>query len=272
MPRIVEHPTDADEAAWVARQAWLAHTPGRRWAQLAVLARTNAQLAPVAEALAAARIPWQSAGADLGPASDVRRDRGPDPGCRPTTSMMTTTTSPTTRGRSPRPATRVRVHGGGVRRAGAGDAVVLTTFHRAKGLQWPVVFVVGLCEGLVPIGSARTPAALDEERRLLYVALTRAEDELSVSWARQRGTGAPSVGGQAPGRAAAVAVGSSRWRVPGRRWPPRPPPRGPTRWPPTWPACAPDWRPAKRTSDSSPGRGLAGPTRGAATGHGRRST
>ena len=63
------------------------------------------------------------------------------------------------------------------------DAVVLSTFHRAKGLQWPAVFVVGLSDGLVPIASARTPAALEEERRLLYVALTRAEDELACTWA-----------------------------------------------------------------------------------------
>ena len=60
--------------------------------------------------------------------------------------------------------------------------MVLTTFHRAKGLQWQTVMVLGLHDGLMPIASALTPAAVEEERRLLYVALTRSEDELWCSW------------------------------------------------------------------------------------------
>jgi DNA helicase-2/ATP-dependent DNA helicase PcrA len=66
------------------------------------------------------------------------------------------------------------------------DAVEIATFHRAKGLEWPVVFVAGLEKGLVPIGHATSPAAEAEERRLLYVALTRAQDELHCSWAERR--------------------------------------------------------------------------------------
>ncbi len=62
------------------------------------------------------------------------------------------------------------------------DRVVLTTFHRAKGLQWPTVIVTGLGAGLMPIASAQTPAAVEEEQRLLYVALTRSEEELWCSW------------------------------------------------------------------------------------------
>ena len=62
------------------------------------------------------------------------------------------------------------------------DRVVLTTFHRAKGLQWPTVIVAGLGAGLMPIAAAQTPAAIDEERRLFYVALTRSEEELWCSW------------------------------------------------------------------------------------------
>lgn len=65
-------------------------------------------------------------------------------------------------------------------------AVELVTFHRAKGLEWEVVFVTGLERGLVPIAWAESPAAIAEERRLLHVALTRATDELSVSWAHVR--------------------------------------------------------------------------------------
>jgi DNA helicase II / ATP-dependent DNA helicase PcrA len=73
------------------------------------------------------------------------------------------------------------------------DAVELATFHAAKGLEWPVVFVVGVEDGLVPISRATTRAARDEERRLLYVAVTRAVDELHCSWAHQRSFGAHPV-------------------------------------------------------------------------------
>jgi DNA helicase-2/ATP-dependent DNA helicase PcrA len=71
---------------------------------------------------------------------------------------------------------------------GSTDAhgVDLVTFHRAKGLEWTLVFVTGLERGMVPISWATTPEAQAEERRLLHVALSRAEDELRVSWARTR--------------------------------------------------------------------------------------
>lgn len=73
------------------------------------------------------------------------------------------------------------------------DAVELSTFHGAKGLEWPVVHVAGLEKGYVPIGYAKTGAQLAEERRLLYVAITRAEKELHLSWAAERTFGAKSV-------------------------------------------------------------------------------
>ncbi len=67
-----------------------------------------------------------------------------------------------------------------------GDAVELATFHAAKGLEWPVVHLAGLEQGLVPIGHARTDDELAEERRLFYVAITRAEQELRLTWAQTR--------------------------------------------------------------------------------------
>ena len=71
------------------------------------------------------------------------------------------------------------------------DAVTITTAHAAKGLEWPIVYIAGLEEGLFPIFHAKTREAIEEERRLFYVAITRAERDLHLSWAEQRG-GRPS--------------------------------------------------------------------------------
>jgi DNA helicase-2/ATP-dependent DNA helicase PcrA len=77
------------------------------------------------------------------------------------------------------------------------DGVTLATLHAAKGLEWDAVFVVGCHEGTLPLSYAETPVQVEEERRLLYVGVTRARSSLSVSWslARQpggRGTRQPS--------------------------------------------------------------------------------
>ncbi len=67
------------------------------------------------------------------------------------------------------------------------ETVTLMTLHNAKGLEFPVVFIAGLEEGLFPLSRAYDEAdTLEEERRLFYVGITRAEDKLSLSWARQR--------------------------------------------------------------------------------------
>ncbi len=60
------------------------------------------------------------------------------------------------------------------------DAVTLSTVHQAKGMEWPVVLVPWCCEGMFPSGKAVDDGRIDEERRLFYVALTRAKDELSL--------------------------------------------------------------------------------------------
>jgi len=73
------------------------------------------------------------------------------------------------------------------------EAVDLLSFHRAKGLEWAVVFVVGLEDGFVPISHAKNRSMLAEEQRLLYVALSRASEELHCSWARQRTFGKKSL-------------------------------------------------------------------------------
>ena len=59
--------------------------------------------------------------------------------------------------------------------------VTLSTIHRAKGLEWPTVYVIGLSEGLLPHARAKTTDDIEEERRIAYVAMTRARDRLVLS-------------------------------------------------------------------------------------------
>ena len=65
------------------------------------------------------------------------------------------------------------------------DAVTLSTIHAAKGLEWDSVFIAGLTEGYLPIGFAKSESEIAEERRLLYVAITRARRQLFLSWPRR---------------------------------------------------------------------------------------
>ena len=69
------------------------------------------------------------------------------------------------------------------------EGVTLATLHTAKGLEWDAVFLCGVQEGSMPITYADTPAAVEEERRLLYVGITRARKHLWVSWALARNPG-----------------------------------------------------------------------------------
>src|SRR2546426_6325158 len=65
--------------------------------------------------------------------------------------------------------------------------VTLLTAHMAKGLEWPIVALAGLEDGLFPLGrAADEPGGVEEERRLCYVGLTRARERLYLSWARTR--------------------------------------------------------------------------------------
>lgn len=67
------------------------------------------------------------------------------------------------------------------------DSVTLMTLHSAKGLEFPVVFLVGMEEGIFPgYKSIDEPQELEEERRLCYVGITRAKEKLHLTCARQR--------------------------------------------------------------------------------------
>jgi DNA helicase II / ATP-dependent DNA helicase PcrA len=69
------------------------------------------------------------------------------------------------------------------------DGVTLASLHAAKGQEWDVVFLAGLTDGMLPIVYAQTDDAISEERRLLYVGVTRARDLVCLSWALARSAG-----------------------------------------------------------------------------------
>ncbi len=79
------------------------------------------------------------------------------------------------------------------------DVVTLSTLHAAKGLEWPHVVLVGVNEGLIPFKGGgeeeMTTERLEEERRLMYVGITRAQRTLAVSWLRRRKRGREMVAG-----------------------------------------------------------------------------
>jgi superfamily I DNA/RNA helicase len=133
---------------------------GVPWHEQAVLARTHDQLLEITAALGRAGIPSRLASRPTADGSDEERaTEGLDE---------------------------------------ARNAVELATFHRAKGLEWTAVCVAGLEDGFVPIVHAATDRSRAEERRLLYVALTRASRELHCSWARSRATGSGRAVGRRP--------------------------------------------------------------------------
>ncbi|WCD88550.1 ATP-dependent DNA helicase UvrD2 [Streptomyces xanthophaeus] len=69
------------------------------------------------------------------------------------------------------------------------QGVTLASLHAAKGLEWDAVFLVGLTDGMMPITYAKTDEQVEEERRLLYVGVTRARLHLTLSWALSRAPG-----------------------------------------------------------------------------------
>ncbi|MGH3273871.1 MAG: 3'-5' exonuclease, partial [Streptosporangiaceae bacterium] len=81
-----------------------------------------------------------------------------------------------------------------VQRSAAGQApaaqgVTIGSLHAAKGLEWTVVFLPGLTDGTLPIIHAQTDEAIAEEQRLFYVGITRAREQLFLSWALARSPG-----------------------------------------------------------------------------------
>ena len=209
LPEVRSYLDPLDEAAGLTRALAGRHTPGRSWSGTAVLARTNARLRLVAAALSEAGVPWRLRDprpladrpaartllAVLPPGSpavdlmDVLGGAGDADGRALATALLDYLPSvarPTVAGF----ASWLDATGVSAEEAQT-PGIDLATFHSAKGLEWPRVWVVGVEEGLVPL--ATDPVGLAEERRLLYVAVSRAENELTLSWSAQRAAGgAPS--------------------------------------------------------------------------------
>jgi len=243
-PRLEGFDDDEVEATAVSRWLRLAHRPGTSWSSLAVLARTNARLEPIAAALRRAGIPHRVA-SPAAQADDPRRQafrealtvlRGM-PAARPLRGALADITSSSesrvigsegsqgvgdqddcVEDNASDTATSLEIArladefsneepegtvgeflawvaatdawaGTGERSLARDGRVELATFHKAKGLEWRAVAVVGLEDGIVPIAYAASADAMAEERRLLYVALTRAKEQLWCSWAGTRHDG-----------------------------------------------------------------------------------
>jgi len=219
LPLLACYDDDVAEAEAIAGAIARRRAPGRSSAGMAVLARTNARLRLVAAALDRSGIPWRLR--DPRPLADreaVRSWLSVLPGAAPAgdlADVLTAADDDPDRSALDRALREYAsaAPGGTVRgfvawldatgvtaEEASGPGVDLATFHRAKGLEWPSVWVAGVEEGLVPL-TAADPAGLAEEQRLLYVAVTRAEDELAITWAARRRA--------ADGRV--VACRPSRW-------------------------------------------------------------
>jgi DNA helicase II / ATP-dependent DNA helicase PcrA len=230
LPVINAYPSDAEEARAVARSLRDAHLPRMSWSHMAVLYRTNAQSAHFEASLRDAGIPFRVRGAArfldrpdvLAALGELRRAAEAAPGLSLSahfSGLLDWAEPGAPAERREHVDTLVRLGREYLRDDGgrgslegflahlaasladddpvSADAVDLLTFHKAKGLEWPAVFVTGLERGLVPIAYAETPAALAEERRLLYVAITRAEQDLRLSWAERRTLGGRTMARQA---------------------------------------------------------------------------
>lgn len=225
-PRIEVFDDDPAEAAAVAKRIGALIEAGERPRDIAVLYRINAQQVEMESALATAGIPMTVRGSErfferpevrealTRLRGAARAESSPQPLVDQVvdvfSAMEWSTRQPTTTG-----AVRERWESlaaivelaredqaaslsdfvdhlderAAVSFAPVSDGVTLASIHAAKGLEWRSVFVIGCSDGLLPLQHAEGPESIEEERRLLYVAITRAERDLGLTWARARQPG-----------------------------------------------------------------------------------
>lgn len=223
------HPDEVAEAAAVAERIRTLHAQGVAHGQQAVLFRINAQSEAFEEALAERGIPYVVRGAarffdraEVRQAVTLLRGTARSDVDAPLLETVRDTLAgmgwssqaPTARGQTrdrweslqalvDQAEEFSRQHSGvglpafvddldrraSEQHAPTADGVTLATLHAAKGLEWDAVFLTGLQDGTLPITYADTAAALEEERRLLYVGMTRARIHLALSWAAARNPG-----------------------------------------------------------------------------------
>jgi ATP-dependent DNA helicase UvrD/PcrA len=250
-PAVRVYGTDRAEAMGVAAEVADAHGAGLAWSRMAVLTRTNAQLRVIQSSFDDAGVPTEAlrrAGlldhpGVMAALPELRRQAD-----RPVALAMADLRAAADDASGEVAAALLALSGlardfrrmdqtatvGGflawLPAAAAREApphaasVCLSSFHRAKGLEWRAVWVCGLERGLVPLGRAVSKAAVDEERRLLYVALTRAEHELHCSWsasrqfdgqtvAREPSPWLEAIGSRAADSSRPAGEGARRWRL-----------------------------------------------------------
>lgn len=209
-PHVLPFPTAADEDAWIVERIRALHAEGVPLEELAILCRTNARLADFEERFHDAGIPFQGASLlERQAARTLLRRLGDEPAATHVRRLALEAgwleVPPDKLGerelvRQTDLARLVRLaeqfEGGGrefaadlERRFSSGgpDAagVNLLTYHRAKGLEFDAVFLPRLEEKELPSRQAKTDDEIDEERRLLYVGMTRARVHLALSWSRK---------------------------------------------------------------------------------------
>jgi DNA helicase II / ATP-dependent DNA helicase PcrA len=228
-PAFAEYPDEEAEAAAVAAQARALMDDGVAAREMAVLVRTNAQTEVFERALAEAGVPYAVRGAErFFDRPEVRqalvllraaaKSEQPGPAAAAVGHVLAglglTQEAPTAGG-----AMRERWESlaalaqladdlftahpeatladfaaeltdrASLQHAPALDGVTIASLHAAKGLEWDAVFLPTLVDGVMPIVYASTPEAVEEERRLLYVGVTRARERLLISWSLARSAG-----------------------------------------------------------------------------------
>jgi ATP-dependent DNA helicase UvrD/PcrA len=147
------------------------------FSDFSVLYRTNAQAKAIEEAFLASGIPYQVVGRKSSLQSKEREE---------TIAYLHSLADPDGPGTAPPKANEAKLLTPADFFDPRANAVTLTTMHTAKGLEFRVVFMAGLEDGLVPFTITKSDADIEEERRLFYVGMTRAKEELCLLHTRSR--------------------------------------------------------------------------------------